>query len=186
MFPLAAVEVTRQTGRTGQLVIAACLVVPQVLVALTSPWVGHLAERWGRRPVLLLGFAAVPLRGLLFATVTDPAGVVAVQALDGLSGAVFGVMLPLVVADITGNTGRFNLSMGAVGLAIGGGAALSTELAGLIADRYHNDAAFLALAAAGALAVAILFIFLPETQRPPPSAGTGQPRPSTAASPAGI
>ncbi len=164
MFPLAAVEVTRQAGSKGQLVIAACLVVPQVLVASISPWVGHLAEIWGRRPVLLAGFAAVPLRGALFAVVSDPTLVIVVQSLDGLSAAIFGVMLPLVISDITGGPGRFNLSMGAVGLAIGAGATLSTELAGLVADAYHTRAAFLALAAAGGLAFLLLLAFMPETQ----------------------
>jgi predicted MFS family arabinose efflux permease len=164
MFPLAAVRVTRMVGSVGELVIAACLIVPQVLVAALSPLVGHSAERWGRRPVLLLGFAAVPLRGLLFAVATPPSLVVAIQALDGVSGAVFGVMLPLVVADLTGNTGRFNLSMGVVGLAIGGAAALSTLLAGRIADHYGTPAAFLALAAIGILALAVLWAFMPETR----------------------
>jgi MFS family permease len=166
MFPLAAVRVTRMVGSVGELVIAACLIVPQVLVAALSPLVGHSAERWGRRPVLLLGFAAVPLRGLLFAVATPPFLVVAIQALDGVSGAVFGVMLPLVVADLTGNSGRFNLSMGVVGLAIGGAAALSTLLAGRIADHYGTPAAFLALAAVGILAFAVLWAFMPES-RPP-------------------
>ncbi len=164
MFPLEAIEVTRRAGNVGQLVIAACLVVPQVLVAVISPWVGRMAEQWGRRPILLLGFAAIPVRGLLFTVVTEPALVVVVQALDGISAAIFGVLLPLVVSDITGKSGRFNLSMGAVGLAIGAGATVSTELAGLIADAYHTQAAFLALSAAGAAAFLLLLTSLPETR----------------------
>jgi len=166
MFPLAAVEVTRQAKSVGELVIAACLVLPQGLVALLSPWVGRVAERWGRRPILLLGFAALPLRGALFAVISQPFLIVAVQALDGVSGAVFGVLLPLVVADITRGTGRFNLCMGAIGLAIGLGATLSTEIAGLVADRYHTPVAFMALAAVGVAGVLLLAGFLPET-RPP-------------------
>ena len=164
MFPLAAVEVTRRAGSLGPLVIAACIVVPQLIVAVISPWVGRVAEQWGRRPILLAGFAALPLRGVLFALVSDPKTVVAVQALDGLSAAVFGVMLPMVVADITGRTGRFNLSMGAVGLAIGAGAAVSTELAGLVADAYGVRAAYLVLAAAGGVAFLLLLFVLPDTR----------------------
>ena len=164
MFPLAAVEVTRQAGGVGELVIAACLVVPQGLVAMLSPWVGRVAARWGRRPVLLLGFAAIPLRGVLFALVSQPDLVIAIQALDGASGAVFGVMLPLVVSDITRGTGRFNLCMGVIGLAIGAGATLSTEAAGLIADSYHTPTAFAALAGVGMVAFALLWAFMPETR----------------------
>ena len=64
MFPLAAVQVTRNTGRLGELVIAACLIVPQALVAALSPFAGRAAERWGRRPVLLLGFAGCAAAGV--------------------------------------------------------------------------------------------------------------------------
>ena len=164
MFPLAAVEVTRQSGSVGQLVIAACLVVPQALVALLSPWVGRFAEARGRRPILLLGFAAIPLRAALFALVHQSGLVVAVQALDGISGAVFGVLLPLVVSDITRGSGRFNLSMGIIGLAIGGGATLSTEIAGLVADRFHTDGAFVALAGVGSVVLLLLWLWMPETR----------------------
>ena len=166
MFPLAAVEVTRRAGSVGELVIAASLIVPQSLVAALSPMVGRAAERWGRRPVLLVGFAAVPLRGALFALSSSPAPVVAVQALDGLSGAVIGVLLPLVVADISREGGRFNLSMGAMGLANAGAAALSTEAAGLVADRYGTPGAFVALSAAGIVAFLLLWLLLPETRSP--------------------
>ena len=164
MFPIAAVQVTRNTGRLGELVIAACLIVPQALVAALSPLAGRAAERWGRRPVLLVGFAAVPLRAILFALTEAPALIVLIQALDGVSGAVFGVLLPLVVADIARKTGRFNLSMGAVGLAITAAAALSTEVAGVIADRNGTAGAFELLAAAGLATVAIVWLAMPETR----------------------
>jgi MFS family permease len=170
MFPLAAVEVTRRAHAVGELIIAACLVLPQALVAVLSPWVGRVAERWGRRPILMLGFAAIPLRGVLFALIDQPDLVVVVQALDGVSGAVFGVLLPLVTADITRGTGRFNLSMGVIGLAIGLGATVSTEVAGLVADRYHTPAAFMALAGVGVVAFLLLWGCLPETRPDNPKA----------------
>src|SRR6202030_3238318 len=39
------------------LLIAACIVLPQIIVALASPAMGRLAERRGRRIVLLIGFS---------------------------------------------------------------------------------------------------------------------------------
>ncbi len=168
IFPIAAVELTSHVGSRGELVIAACLIGPQLVVAAFSPAVGRTAERWGRRRVLMLGFAAVPLRAALFALVTAPVAIVAVQLLDGVSAAVFGVMLPLVIADITGDSGRFNVSMGGVGIAIGAAAALSTTVAGLLADRFGPVAAFGFLTAAGTLAVAMIWLLLPET-RPGPA-----------------
>jgi MFS family permease len=168
MFPFAAVRLTRNGGSISELVIAACLVVPQLLVAAMSPWVGRYAQLRGRRRILLLGFAAVPLRGALFAVLHQPLLIVAAQALDGVSGAVFGVLLPLVVADITRGTGRFNFCMGVVGLAIGAGATASTSLAGLVADRYHSVGAFTMLTGIGIAVVVMLWGFMPET-RPPQS-----------------
>jgi len=154
LLPLVGSELTRAVGGTANLLIAACIVLPQAVVALISPWVGRAADRTGSRLVLTLGFAALPIRALLLAAVIDdPVLLVAVQALDGLSAAVFGVMLPLVAADLTWGTERFNLCMGVLGLAVAGGATLSTLIAGLIADQLGEKAAFLALAGCGAMAV---------------------------------
>lgn len=172
MFPLAAVEVTRQSGSVGELVIAACMIVPQFLVAALSPLTGRLADRWGRRPVLIVGFAFVPLRGVLFALLTTPPSIVVIQSLDGISGAVFGVMLPLVVSDLSRDHGRFNLSLGAIGLMIAGAAAISTEVAGLAADVFSTQSAFLALAGAGIAATLLLAVALPET-KPMPDVTSG-------------
>lgn len=164
MLNLAAGEVTAGMGDNVQLVIAACIIVPQAIVAMLSPWVGRSAQRWGRRPILLLGFSALPVRALLFAGVGSPYLLVPVQMLDGISAAVFGVMLPLIAADVAGGKGRYNLCIGLFGLAAGIGATLSTSLAGFAADHFGNTMSFFGLAAAGALAVLLVALAMPETR----------------------
>ena len=164
MLNLAAGEVTAHMSDNVQLVIAACIIVPQMVVAALSPWVGRSAERWGRRPLLLFGFAALPLRALLFAGVSSPYLLVPVQLLDGISAAVFGVMLPLIAADVAGGKGHYNLCIGLFGLTAGIGATLSTLAAGFVADRFGNTVSFMGLAAAGALAVLLVWAALPETR----------------------
>jgi hypothetical protein len=72
MLPIAAAAVTKHAGGEAGLVIAACIVGPQLITALLSPWAGWAAEAWGRRPVLLLGFSSLPIRGILLACVADP------------------------------------------------------------------------------------------------------------------
>ena len=67
-----------------------------------------IAEGWGRRPILLLGFAVLPIRGMLFAGIADPYLMILIQLLDGLSAAALGVLTPLIVADITRDTGRLH------------------------------------------------------------------------------
>jgi MFS family permease len=171
MLPLAGSEITRVTGSGANIIIAACIVVPQGVVAVASPWVGHLADRWGRRPVLLAGFAAVPVRGLLLAVMGNPYSLVAIQALDGISGAALGVLLPLIAADLTRGTNRFNLCMGVVGLAVGVGATISTTAAGWIAGRFGHELAFLALGAAGLASVLLALVAMPETRPEKEAAG---------------
>jgi MFS family permease len=177
MLNLAAGEVTAHMGDNVQLVIAACIIVPQAVVAWLSPWVGRSAQRWGRRPILLLGFCALPLRALLFAGISSPYLLVPVQVLDGLSAAVFGVMLPLIAADVAGDKGRYNLCIGFFGLAAGIGATMSTAAAGFIADHFSNAISFFGLAAAGALAVVLVWAAMPETRDPvrPDEANTDTP-----------
>ena len=67
MLPLVGSAVTMRSAHWATVIIAACIVVPQLIVAALSPWVGRRAQIWGRRPLLLIGFAALPIRGLLFA-----------------------------------------------------------------------------------------------------------------------
>ena len=75
----------------------------------------------------------------------------------------FGVLVPLTIADITRDTGRFNLAQGIVGTEIGIGASLSTTLAGLISDRLGSSVAFLGLACIGAAGFLLFWLLMPET-----------------------
>lgn len=163
MLPFVGNEIAAKAGNIANLVIAACIVVPQIVVAGLSPLVGRAAERHGRRAVLLIGFAAEPLRGLLFGLIALPVPVVLIQSLDGISAAVIGVLLPLIAADIARERGHFNLTMGVIGLAVGAGATISTVLAGWAAAAWGSRFAFLALALAGLAGTALVWLIMPET-----------------------
>jgi MFS family permease len=165
MLPLIGAAITMRTGDFANIFIAACIVLPQGVVALCSPSVGRAAAMHGRRPVLLLGWSAVALRGLLLAVLPGAWLPVAAQALGGISAAVFGVMLPLLSADITRGTSHFNLCMGALGLSVCLGAALSTSLGGWIADTVGIRPALLLLALIGAAGSALVWLAMPETRR---------------------
>jgi len=164
MLPLMGSVMTMRSAQWATLLIAACIVVPQLVVAALSPWFGSRAEIWGRRPLLLLGFAALPIRGVLFAVVSDPTLLVIVQLLDGVTAAVLAVMVPLVVADLTRGTGRFNLGQGIIGTATGIGASLSATFAGYMTDRFGSAPAFAGLATMAFAGLAILWFMMPETK----------------------
>jgi len=168
MLPLMAGVVTTRSSQWAPLLIAACIVVPQAIVAWTSPSVGRKAQQWGRRPLLLIGFAALAIRGLLFAVVNDPYLLVAAQVFDGITAAVFSVMVPLIVADVAFGSGHFNLAQGLVGTATGIGASLSTVIAGHVSDRFGSSVAFTGLAGVAALGLAMIWLVMPETRRQVP------------------
>ncbi len=172
VLPLAASLMTRQAGMRASLIIAAAIVLPQAVVAVTSGWVGREAERRGRRPLLLLGWTVLPLPGLLLALLPTPAVLLAGQALGGISAAVIGVMLPLTAADLTRQSGHFNLCIGLFGLCAAGGATLGTAFGGTVADMAGNRVAFFCLAAVGLAGVTLLAAAMPETRAGTP---TGRP-----------
>jgi len=166
VLPLAGEILVRKSQTHSSLVISALIIVPQIIVALMAPWVGRRAQDWGRRPLLLIGFAALPIRALGFALISDPLLLLAVQALDGISATVLGVLTALIIADLTGGTGRFNLAQGIVGTASGIGASISTTLSGLVAERLGPSAAFLCIAAIAALGTLMIWFLMPETKPP--------------------
>ena len=164
MLPLVATELTKTSGSWAVSLIGACIVLPQIIVALFAPWTGRLAQRIGRRPLLVVALAVLPVRGALLAFFGGAFPLVAVQLLDGISAAVLGVLIPLVIADISYGTGHFNLAQGVIGMSIGIAAAISTSGAGYIADTYGNQAAFLTLGAMGGLGALLLLFLMPETR----------------------
>ncbi len=163
MLPLTAGIVTARSSQGAPMLIALCIIVPQAIVALISPSVGRKAQVWGRRPLLMIAFAALAARGTLFATIHDPSLLVAVQVLDGITAAVFGVMIPLIVADVAFGSGHFNLAQGIIGTATGIGASLSNVVGGYVSDHFGHGIAFLQLAAVAILGLLVVWILMPET-----------------------
>jgi MFS family permease len=159
LLPVESESISR-----SPLLLAALIAAPQVVVAVLAPWVGHLAEVWGRRPVLLAGFVLEPLRAALFAFVTNSYWLVAIQVLDGITGAIVTVMTILVLTDLTAGTGRFNFVRGTVGTLTGIAASVSTAATGFISDRFGESTGFFAMAGIAALGAVTLWLWLPESR----------------------
>jgi MFS family permease len=164
ILPLIGGSLGRTERNWSLLYMSALVVVPQILVVLFAPWVGRHAQSWGRRPLLLIGFAVLPIRALLFTMTGDPLLLAAVQVLDGISAMVIGVVTPLIIADLTMGTGRYNLAQGFVGTVAGVGAAVSTTVAGTIAGHFGGAAGFLEVVAVALAGLACLWLFMPETR----------------------
>jgi MFS family permease len=177
MLPLALNGLAKRSGDVG-LVVSAAIIVPQLISALIAPRIGAAAQRFGRRPVLLAGFLVLPLRGLLLATQPDAVPLAFMQSLDGVSAAVFGIMIPLVAADLTSETGYLNLAMNSIGLAANIGATFSTVLGGLVADQFGISAAMVGLSLFGVAATFLVWRALPETRPSQPDQVQPAPMPA--------
>ena len=164
MLPLAASMLTLRSSQSATILVATSIVVPQFIVAALSPGVGRKAQQWGRRPLLVVAFGVLSIRGVLFALVVNPELLVAVQFLDAISAAVLGVLVPLTVADVSRGTGHFNLAQGVIGCAVGIGAAVSTAIVGYLNDRFGSQTAFVNLACIAAFGFVFVWMVMPETR----------------------
>jgi MFS family permease len=165
MLPLLGEQLAKGRGRSSMLFMSACVITTQAVITLIASFVGRLAARHGRKPLLLLGFGVLPIRGVLYTLTSSSVCLIAIQILDGVGAGIFGVVSVLVIADLTRGTGRFNLTLGAITTAVGIGASLSQIIAGSLFHRVGPHAAFLFLAAVAAAALVILALFMPETER---------------------
>jgi MFS family permease len=164
LLPLVSQNLARSEMAQGAIFMAGMIVVPQVVVAILAPWVGYCSELWGRKPLLLVGFAFEAARALLFVWITDPRLMIAVQLLDGVTGSVVTILTVLVITDLTTGTGRFNLAQGVVGTLTGTAAAISTAAAGFIAQGFGDAVGFLTMAACTGTSIILLWALLPETR----------------------
>lgn len=163
ILPQVSESLAHVEGHSSSLEISVLIVAPQVIVVLLAPWVGRSAATRGRRPLLLLGLAVLPIRAGLFAVTSDPGLLVVIQTLDGVSGATLGVLTTLIIADLTNGTGRFNLAQGLAGMFSGIGASLSTLITGIVTQRFGYVAGLLGVTGLGIVAFVVAFEFMPET-----------------------
>ena len=164
MLPLVGQKLALQNRNEGTALMSACIIAAQIVMVPMAMLVGAKADAWGRKPIFLAGFAILPIRGVLYTLSDDPYWLVGVQLLDGVGAGIFGALFPIVVADLTRGTGRFNVSQGAVATAQGIGASLSNTLAGFIVAKAGFGTAFLSLGAIAAAALLLFWLTVPETR----------------------
>ena len=180
MLPQLGEMLSQGSNTSAAPFMSACIVVTQLVIMCSAAAVGRWANVHGRKPLLILGFAVLPVRALLYTVVHQKAGLVSVQLLDGIANAIFGVVSVLVVADRTRGTGRFNLVQGALATAVGLGAALSTTFGGKLIHHGNYSVSFLALGGVAAVALALLCFALPETLKKNSNEAPALPQETTA------
>lgn len=161
VMPLVGQYVARLGGTDVQ--VAAVVLAAQAVMVPVAVVAGRLCHRWGRKPVFAVGFVALPVRVLLYSLTADPRALVALQVFDGVGAGVYGVVVAVVCADLTRETGGFNALQGvlATALAVGGG--LGPLAAGPLVQELGFAAAFRAFALVAAVAAGVFLALMPET-----------------------
>jgi MFS family permease len=165
MLPLIGQKLSQGHPKGSSLFMAICIVGAQMVMIPVGLAAGRFAHLWGRKAVFIIGFAALPIRGVLYTLTDNPYFLIGVQLIDGIGAAIFGVVSVLVIADLTHGTGRFNFTQGVVATATGLGAALSNGFTGFIVQRTGYNPAFLFLAGVATFALGIFWILMPETRK---------------------
>lgn len=167
--------------------VALCIIFAQLIMIPMAILVGREVDRWGRKPLFLLGFAILPIRGFLYTLWDNPYYLVSVQLLDGIGAGIYGALVFIVLADIMRGTGRYNIAQGAVLTVVGVGMALSNWLGFVIEGWYGFNTAFYFLTAIALIAFCLYLFAMPETRpkdieelaeltAPADGLGEGQPK----------
>jgi MFS family permease len=164
MLPLVSQKLSENSdAEHGIAFTSACIIAAQLVMILMALFCGWKADVWGRKPLFILAFAVLPIRGVLFTLGDEAIYLIAVQALDGVANGIFAMLFLLILADITAGTGRFNLSQGALATLVGVGASLSNLIAEEVVGLTNYTTGFLMLAGIGFTGLLIFTFFMPET-----------------------
>ena len=163
MLPLLGQRLTLINKDLSTLFMSACIIMAQVVMIPMAMLVGKKADRWGRKPIFLMAFGCLPVRGLLYTRFNNPYLLISIQALDGVGAGIFGALFPVVVADLTRGTGRFNATLAAIATLQGIGVSISNVVSGYIVDWVGYNWGFTFLALVALLGFMLYFLFMPET-----------------------
>lgn len=179
MLPLYGLAVVGAGKGNAALFTAETVMVAQAVMIVASLIAMRMSAGKGYWLVLLISFAALPLRGFLAGTFIEHWGVWPVQALDGIGAGLQSVAVPGLVACLLNGTGRVNVGQGAVMTVQGVGASLSPAIGGWIAQALGYHIAFYVL---GSFAIASLALWIgfAGTLRPACAAGAGDATPVAA------
>lgn len=139
-----------------------------VFGGLIFTW-GVLADRWGRRKVLLLGLAIFGAFSLGAAFATTPLQLIGARTIMGIGGSALMPATLATLSEVFDNEERpkaFGIWAASVGMALAAGPVLG----GFLLDHFDWGAVFLVNVPIAVLAIVGIVAVVPETRNPNPGA----------------
>ncbi len=129
-----------------------------------SPWSGRIADRFGRKPFLVLGMLTYVITAVGWMMANSIEVVIAFRALSGVGSALIFSMAAAYVGDMAprGFEGRY---MGAFGIFDFLGFGLGPLVAGVIRDRTDMETVFAFMAGLFAFATVAILLLMPKRVR---------------------
>ena len=154
----------RELGATGTEEIAVwsgfTVGITFFVVALVTPFWGKLADRKGKKLMLLRASLGMTITNILAGLVTSPIELVAVRALQGLVSGFYSGAIALVGSQVPKE--RVGESLGKLSAASMAGALLGPLIGGYLADNFGIRPMFFVVSGFLALAFILIYFFVHE------------------------
>jgi MFS family permease len=161
ILPVFAVYAESLPGYTPLLAGLALGIYGLTQAVLQIPF-GLLSDKFGRKPIIVMGLLVFMLGSVVAANADSIYGVILGRAMQG-SGAIAAVLMALA-ADLSREEHRLKI-MSFIGVSIGFSFALAMVLGPLLNQQIGVPGLFFFTAVLAALAIIILFILVPNPQR---------------------
>ena len=168
MLPMLVLRIRALGGHDPTRWVSIAVIVLYLTMIPVALLGGRAAERFGRRPVLMVAFVVLPIRAIIAVFARDVGWLVPIEVLDALGAGIISVAAPPAVADCTYGSGRTQTAIGAMQSTGAAAAALSTFIAGVIATHVSWPATFGTLAVFPVLGLLVLLrLELPRNEHHP-------------------
>jgi DHA1 family tetracycline resistance protein-like MFS transporter len=157
----------RRLGEFGSGVEALGLMTMSFALAqlVAAPFMGSLADRYGRRPLILLSLASFAAANIGFLFVSSTTGFIVIRVLEGaLSAGLFPAAMG-VVADVVPENDRARW-VGIVMGSYGAGLIFGPVVGGILYDGWGFAAPFITSAIMAVIALVAAVVMVPETRTP--------------------
>jgi MFS family permease len=162
MLPLMVQRIAALNSKSSTIQIPIALFLTE-LVMIPVCYIAGKRAHLGRKPLIIISYLFLFIRGLCFSYTTDANTLVGLQILDGISAGMFSLMLTLVISDLSIDTGSFNATLTTMGMLFTLTNGLSNLIFGFTTGKLGYSVSFSIMAVAAVLGGILIWTLVPET-----------------------